>query len=147
MNIIKIRKFLNDDFYNTAFNNLQKALIETRTVDNSSTSTGTTISNSYACGNTQDNMFLLSFIEVHNNDYGFTNDSARIAQGSEYAKCQGLYVYDNNSPWWLRSPDYQSGMYACRVTTRGNVLDSGVATDAVEKTSYGVRPACWINLP
>ena len=81
-----IRKFLNDNFYNTAFNDLQKELIEITEVDNSASSTASS-SNGYACNNTNDKMFLLSYKEV--TTY-YTSDSARTAKGSDYAKCQGL---------------------------------------------------------
>ena len=136
----EIRKFLNEDFYNTAFIDLEKDLIQTTTVDNSASSTSNS-SNSFACVDTEDNMFLLSYSEATNSDYGFTNNSARQAQGSDYAKCQGLYAYtNNNSMWWLRSPLYFNPACAYRVTV------DGIYESSIDYTDLGVRPACWINL-
>ena len=134
-----IRKFLNDNFYNTAFNELQKALIETTTVDNSAASTAQS-SNSYACNNTNDKMFLLSYNEA--TTY-YTSSIARQAKGSDYAKCQGLYVGSatRNSDWWLRSPNNNNANNGYRVDDGGFIFNS-----FVNFTGTGVRPACWINL-
>lgn len=139
-----IRKFLNDNFYNTAFNDLQKTLIEETTVDNSASSTGYS-SNSYACNNTKDKLFLLSYSEATSSAYGLNSNSARQAKGSDYAKCQGLYVYSSTgySCWWLRSPDYQYAYYAYFVNDEGKV-DNYYGTVGI--AYRGVRPAFWINL-
>ena len=136
-----IRKFLNDNFYNTAFNDLQKALIEATIVDNSASSTEYS-SNSYACNNTNDKMFLLSNEEVEN----YTSSTERMAKGTDYAKSQGLFVstsssYLGNSYWWLRSPDSSDAYDASNVNSGGDV-----ESYAVRSTDDGVRPACWIIL-
>ena len=138
-----IRKFLNDTFYNTAFNELQKALIETTTVDNSAASTADS-SNSYVCNNTNDKMFLLSYKEA--TTY-YTDSTARQAKGSDYAKCQGLVVHNSNdfangnSSWWLRSPGNDYADRAYYVEIFGNL-----GCYYVSNAFHGVRPACWIIL-
>ena len=140
-----IRKFLNDDFYNTAFTTLQNTIIEETTVDNSASTTGSS-SNIYECNNTNDKIFLLSFSEATSSTYGLNTTTSRQAMGSDYAKCQGLYVSKLGSDlgysrWWLRSPYYQyaDGTYY--------VVESGY-TDFyyVYGTDFGIRPACWIKL-
>ena len=132
-----IRKFLNDNFYNTTFNDFQKALIETTTVDNSASST-TSSSYENACNNTSDKMFLLSYKEA--TTY-YSSETARTAKGSDYAKCQGLAVpfSDGNSSWRLRSPYSKYDVYFVRCD--GKFIDTSATN-----TSSGVRPACWINL-
>lgn len=133
-----IRKFLNDNFYNTAFNDLEKSIIETTNVDNSASSTGYS-SNSYACNNTNDKMFLLSYKEA--TTY-FSSYTARKAKGTDYAKCQGLYVNSSSySYWWLRSPSSYDASIAQHVNHGGGISDFHVLS-----TDYGVRPACYINL-
>ncbi|MCR5349687.1 MAG: DUF6273 domain-containing protein [Acholeplasmatales bacterium] len=131
-----IRKFLNDNFYNMAFNDLQKALIETTTVDNSAASTGQS-SNSYECNNTNDKMFLLSYKEA--TKY-YTSTIARRAGGSDYAKCQGLWE-NGFSFWWLRSPYGNYAHEAYYVDDKGVVGRLNVFF-----TCVGVRPTCWITL-
>ena len=143
-----IRKFLNDNFYNTAFNDLQKALIEETTVDNSASSTGSS-SNSYACNNTKDKLFLLSCSEVTSSTYGLNSSTARQAKGSDYAKCQGLAVsisssYLGYSSWWLRSP--YSPLYNKPYIAYDVLSDGSISFNSVFNNYYGVRPACWIKL-
>jgi hypothetical protein len=143
-----IRKFLKENFYNTAFNDLQKALIAYTDVDNSVTSTGQS-SNSYVCDNCFfEKMFLLSYKEA--TTY-YTSTYARQAEGTDYAECQGLSVFrttgynasisDGYSKWWLRSP---SGNYAIKALGVGTAGDS--SNYNVDSTEIGVRPACYLNL-
>ena len=136
-----IRAWLNDTFYNTAFNDLQKAIIQTTEVDNSATSTGYS-SNPYACENTYDRIFLMSYVEAST---WFTSAAARQRQGSDYAKCQGLYVstsssYAGNSCLWLRSPNYDS--YSARYVNYYGYFDYNYVYD----TNGGVLPALVIEL-
>ena len=131
-----IRSWLNETFYETAFNSLERIIIETTIVDNSASSTGYS-SNSYACGNTSDKLFLLSYEEA--TTY-YSSDRARKAEGTDYAKSQGLYV-NNTSPYWLRSPYDDRGYGARDVSSVGSFNNY-----IVYYTNHGVRPACWINL-
>nr|MCR5350815.1 DUF6273 domain-containing protein [Acholeplasmatales bacterium] len=136
-----IRKWLNDNFYNTAFNDLQKNSIEATEVDNSASSTGDS-SNPYVCNNTKDKIFLLSCKEV--TTY-YNSDSKRQAKGTDYAKCQNLKVsYESstlgNSYWWLRSPYHTYSFGAYKIE-----WDGGIDFTNVSYTSCGIRPACYIN--
>ena len=155
-----IRKWLNDTFYNTAFTNLQKQLIVLTTVDNSARSTNPNNSatafnsgtNTYACANTQDYIFLLSEQEVTNSDYGFNSsysnyDTARQKKNTDYAKSQGVWTntssgYVGNGHWWLRSPIYNLSYSARGVKSRGDADRNGGVIDAY----IGVVPALKIRL-
>lgn len=146
-----LREWLNDEFYNSAFNAAEKELIKTTRCSD----------NGEGTPDTEDNVFLLSvdeikaFSEIHGKEL-------RRAVGTEFAKMKkhdgcSLYVYDKTdkdnyiikdgeevgcSWWWLRTqgnkpsraffvgPSYSIRSYA-------NV---SVARD-------GVRPAMVINLP
>ena len=134
-----IRKWLNDNFYNIAFNDLQKDLIETTKVDNSASSIGN-ISNEYVCNNTNDKMFLLSNKEA--TTY-YTSDEERQTKGTDYAKCQGLSIDSStgNSLWWLRSPYNNVAPIARNANAGGDVSRSGIGN-----ANRGIRPACYINL-
>lgn len=147
----EIRAWLNGTFYETAFDDLQKALVNTVTVDNSVASTGYS-PNPYACENTSDKVFLLSYKEVTNADYGFsssghTSDTARQMTVSDYARATGAYMstssYYGNGCWWLRSPSYSSSSDARGVYRDGGVYDSG---GSVYDTDLGVVPALQIRL-
>jgi hypothetical protein len=138
-----IRSWLNDTFYNTSFNAAEKARILTTTVDNSVASTGYS-TNQYACANTSDKVFLLSYAEATSATYGLNTDASRQLQPSAYAQSQGVYTStsDGNSYWWLRSPNGGNDGYDARgVSSDGNVDDYNVSS-----TYYGVVPALWISL-
>ncbi len=145
-----IRAWLNDNFYNTAFNNLQKEIIKTTTVDNGVESTGYT-SNQNACENTNDKIFLLSAEEVTTEEYGFSSDYmaydiARQKQNTDYAKVQGCFTdedvsYNGNGLWWLRSPnDYSS--YSARFV---NVVGDFNIYEVI-RADMGIVPALRIQL-
>ena len=141
-----IRAWLTETFYETAFDEYAKAIIETTTVDNSASSTASN-SNSYACENTQDKVFLLSWKEVLNTSYGFsasflTYDTARQLKCTDYAKSQGVYVTSYGTGWWLRSPNNQYSNHASYVD------DDGQASVGHEVyiASGGVVPALRIRL-
>ena len=100
---------------------------------------------------TPDMIFLLSYYDAINNDYGFSTDyikydDARFAKNTEYAKAAGARTesggsYDGNGDWWLRSPGVGSD-FAMIVVDRGDVNRYGY--DVYE--SSGVRPALHLNL-
>lgn len=145
-----IRKWLNETFYNTAFNDLQKAIIGMTSVDNSARSTNPFDNatqwnkgeNEYACENTLDKIFLLSEYEVTNPTYGFTGSAL---MSSDYAKSQGCYQerdYNGSCRWWLRSPYYDNYNYARRVGYDGRSIN----IESVGYTGNGIVPAMWITL-
>lgn len=145
-----IRKWLNETFYNTAFNDLHKAIIGMTSVDNSARSTNPFDNatqwnkgkNEYACENTLDKIFLLSEYEVTNPAYGFTGSTL---MSSDYAKSQGCYQdsdYNGGCRWWLRSPYYDSYNYARCVNYDGR----SNSIEAVSYTCNGIVPALWITL-
>ena len=148
-----IRKWLNNNFYNTAFTDNEKKEITTTTINNDGvlTSLGTSGYEKLDSKETKDKIFLMSYNEVRNGKYGFSSDSydydgARRAKSSDYAQSQGLYVYrdsnkinNGNSCWLLRSPGNYS-LSSCIVDTLGTShqsCDVGI--------TYGVRPALRFN--
>jgi len=133
----------NYSFYDTAFSDTEKNKILTTTVDNSVASTGDD-SNPYACEDTSDKLFLLSYKEIMDGRYGFVSNSDRVRKGSDYAKSQGLYESVGNSYYWLRSPrDYYHDVYDARRVYDGGSVDYN---DYVDSTNNGVSPALWVNL-
>ena len=141
-----IRAWLNGTFYDGAFTASEKNAIIATTLDNSAYSEEYS---QYDSNSTTDKVWLLSYDEAHNADYGFdtehwSDSETRMAQGSAYALCQGLWKYIPNgcSFWRLRSAgDYY--YYACCVDSDGYVSDDN---HDVSKLSDGVRPALNIHL-
>lgn len=136
-----IRAYLNTEFYQKAFTETQKNMILTTIVDNSVTSTGNS-SHSYKCENTNDKVFALSNSEATNADYGF-DDKTRKAYGSDFAKANGLFVFNNGSSWWLRSPYFYYGDAADE--SRGVNYGGGIGFYYVNFAHIGVRPALNVS--
>ena len=88
-----LRKWLNNDFINSAFGDAEKAIIPTVTV-----SADKHPSDSTNHGNaTQDKVFLLSITEA--NKY-FSSSTARQCKPTAYAKKNGAYVNSDNGNCW-----------------------------------------------
>ncbi len=140
-----LRNWLNNDFYNTAFSLSQQEIILTDELDNSAYKESYS---AYDSASTKDKKCLLSFADATNAAYGFdaerySYDTARKGRGSDYAKCQGLYVdtSDGYSRWWLRSAGFYSDL-ACSVEYDGWVSDEYYGAS---NTNFGVRPALNLN--
>ncbi len=144
-----IRAWLSDNFYNTAFVDIQKDLIATTTVDNSVASTGYE-TNINVCEDTQDKVFLLSRAQVNDQAYGLGRKQL-LKIPTAYAKALGVYTIDSyhlskgSSTWWLRSPYYDNDSrlgYSCLVHPNGDTNGIGASYTMY----YGVVPALWITL-
>lgn len=137
-----IRKWFNDDLFNTAFNSLQQGQIN-----------DVSLNRGYDAA---DKAFLLDVDDVCNLDYGFmvdvdssygesyaACDPMRRIKTSDYAKSQGLYTraeYDNCAAWWTFSTAGDNDI--------GGVWADGslnMVTD-VNDSSVGVCPAMSVNL-
>lgn len=137
-----IREWLNNNFYTIAFSNSQQNIIEYTALDNSA------YSNSYSeydSETTNDKIYLLSWNDITNTNYGFSssigNDTERKAQGTSYAKCQGLSVTaDGYSPWRLRT----AGSFTDDTCRIGNNGAASFFCDSVI-TYCGVRPVLNLN--
>jgi hypothetical protein len=111
-----VREWLNADFYNSAFSD--NAYIQTTEVDNSPSTTGET-ENSYACENTFDKVYLLSYLDYMNADYGFSTSKdespTRILQPTDYATACGAATFASES----ETDDKNVGMFMTRSITGG----------------------------
>ena len=131
-----IRKWLNNEFYTTAFNKTEKAKIQASLIKNEDNSEyGTSGGN-----DTEDKVFLLSEKEA---ETLFSDEEERIAKATEYATKSGVYVNEEKAAcWWLRSPGYDSDD-AAEVDGSGWVGGDG---SSVYYDYDGVRPALHLNL-
>ncbi len=144
-----VRKWLNTDFYNSAFA-LNNSHIKTTNVDNSA---ATTISdtNTYICEDTQDKVFLPSYKDYTNGSYGFykamgatetryskTTDWTR-ARGVSLATQTGEYAY--NGYYWTRSPDSERPSFVCYAS-----YDGWLKHDYIHSDWQTYRPALTIKI-
>lgn len=137
-----LRKWLNNDFINSAFSDDEKVKIPTVTVSaDKNPKYNTNPGNA-----TKDKVFLLSIVET---EKYFTSDEARKCVPTEYAISNGAYTSDSYTKggkatccWWLRSPgDTRSS--AASVSNVGSVISYGCHVHYVDRS---VRPAMWITI-
>lgn len=145
-----LRNWLNSEFYNMAFNEGEKKVIMTSTLENPDNEHyGTSGGNI-----TKDNIFCLSADEA---DRYFTKDEERATKPTEYAVNRGVYVtkaedvgvssvqgYIGNCCWWLRSPG-DVCINAMFVFDGGAIPFWRWGQPAVNN-NVSVRPALWIKL-
>lgn len=153
-----LRKWLNNEFYNTAFNSSEQAAIKTVKV----------IDESYYeedIKTTLDKIFLLSLDELMDEEYGFDGPSCGVPDESEtrgckptiYTQDKGCYTwyadkndedyndgdeqYNGNCYWWLRwHGNLEDSLSFCEPS--GHIFGSLSNLGCEE----GVRPALKINL-
>ena len=134
-----LRKWLNEEFINTAFSESEKAKILTEKVLAHKNPNYSTV----AGNSTNDKVFLLSITEA--NKY-FDSDNERQCKPTQYAIANGagVGVSNGNCYWWLRSPGISEDR-ACYVGAAGGVASSGKGGD-VDLGDISVRPAMWIDI-
>lgn len=143
----EIRNWLNGDFYNTAFY-LGSSNIVVTEVDNSAATTGVD-PNQYATENTFDNVYLLSYKDYLNADYGFATsvdfDSSRECKVTDFGcanYAQFSFYYAYNGYYWTRSPYTYSNTTVRWVYHNGDLNACNYSTESC----VGVRPAITIKL-
>lgn len=131
-----IRKWLNNDFYNTAFNDDEKnkiVLTQNTALLNPNHQDNTDIGS-----DTEDNVFLLSYQEV--SKY-FSNENDRLLKPTQYAISKGCYTNTSgNVAWWTRS----AGLTETSPEYLASAGDFGIRQHQVNETIIGTRPAIWI---
>lgn len=143
-----LRRWLNTDFYNTAFEDTEKDLIVQVTNENPDGTTfweslGRTVESSNGGNDTQDNVFLLSLYEAQ--EYLGLIDDANLdcsCTATAYADSRDTYSPGGKCWWWLRTPGSESSHVAV-------VNDSEKALSEFVYHEYkqppAVRPAIWIG--
>lgn len=147
-----IRQWLNNDFYNTAFNTTEKEQILTTCCSN----------NGINSPDTQDKVFLLSAAELLLLTDASDGPSGRKAIGTPFARLKkpdgcSLYVYDKAvekdyfidqeerkgcSWWWTRTQQHESAARATFVGPRSSIRNYA----RVDLHRDGVRPALKIKV-
>ena len=131
-------------FFATAFA-FGNDYVQTTNVDNSAATTRT-VPNKYASSNTNDKVFLLSYQDYLNPNYGFSENTtsceARKCKVTDWARARGGYFDDNGyGEYWTRSP-HASGanpVWVEYVDYNGNI-----SFQYCSRASTCIRPAMKI---
>lgn len=131
-----LRKWLNEDFFDTAFTKEEQDCIMAVTNENPEHERAQTSSGR----STIDRVFILSREESQEL---FTTYASRKAAPTNYAVARGAYKNKNNLMgwWWLRTTSYMLD-HVTYVTSGGDVSSSG---REVTRQDAGVRPVIWLN--
>ena len=126
-----LRKWMNEDFYHTAFSNEEKSIILKSSIFTERS------------GKTSDNVFLLSREQTQTY---FHSDNARCCKPTEYAKGNGVYPSTNpncvgNCWWWIRTSS-GNPKHACFIAYDGSARNYTYVMD----DSPGIRPAINISV-
>ena len=137
-----LRTWLNKDFYEEAFDSVERGMIQKTTVK----AEENPWFGSDPGSDTKDNVFLLSINEAVKY---FKNDNARKAYPTMYTD---YYSYINNKTceWWLRTPGMRGVSY---VEESGFIWEDGMtfgggvdgAVGQLSDEYLGIRPAIWIK--
>ena len=133
-----LRKWLNNDFYNTAFSENEKSLIKDTIM--------VTDNHADYITETQDKVFLLDIDQA--NSYLGSNEE-RMCKPTAYAIDQGAYHDSSNGNcwWWLRSPVTNSQTSAAYIYSDGIVSEDGCYVGSRLDNCYGtIRPVMWVKL-
>ncbi|MBQ0083162.1 MAG: hypothetical protein KBS52_00125 [Clostridiales bacterium] len=139
-----LRKWLNDTFYNTAFDDAQKASIMTKKLTNPTTQFSKRKVNGGK--DTNDNVFLLSINE--GNSYCVPREKYYLSKATAYAKAQGVYANAETSYcwWWLRSPGADTTVASSANINEYTTEGFNKINGRVDTKNYGVRPCVWVDL-
>lgn len=145
-----LRRWLNNTFINTAFNQEERDIILTTHLTNPDNPDFDVDGGN----DTDDRIFLLSYEEAV---YYFPSQNSRKCQPTAYCLAQGCYdpvKYaqehgEDCDPeavgytwWWLRTPGIDAE-HACNVVSKGTASSYGGYQTSNEGT---IRPAMWIQL-
>ena len=125
-----LRTWLNDDFYNAAFNEGEKMFIKETALENAED---------------EDKVFLLSSNEAMSL---FSGDDSRKTSNTEYAVRNTDPYYKKFCFWWLRSRSSdRSTEIADIVDGSGGMIDVGFMEPAASFVDeyHSVRPVIWVN--
>ena len=132
-----VKNYKSKGFIDIAFTEEERKFINETLVDNSSSTTKTE-TNKYACNNTLDKVYLLSYQDVYKY---FTSDDERQAKVTDYSEATGVYQYNENGDFWLHSPCDNYSYYAYYISDYGDISNYYVSD-----SSTGARPVIEITI-
>ena len=156
-----LRSWLNNEFYNSAFNNNEQNYITTAYLTNEDNP----VSGTYGGNNTYDKVFLLSLAEATTyfssnkpmySSGTYLSDSKRAAKDTEYVKAKGKanddVLYYCEGLWWLRTPGEEGSNYQGlggpdTICVSPDGFINGIIGCRVQVINGGIRPAIWVKLP
>ena len=129
-----IRRWLNNEFYNTAFNYDEQRLMDLGKNHNQ----GGYYTPDRA--KTYDMVWLMNLKEI--SAYFGSSDKSRICYSTEYARVNGVYTGQYGSSWWWTRTPGENTYHAAYVGNLGNIDYKG---NPVNWTGGGIRPVILVS--
>ena len=131
-----LRKWLNNDFLNTAFDTDQQSMIKDSLVK----ADANPYHNTSPGNDTTDKVFLLSLNEVREySDYCL--GSGALCEYTAYSKSIDDHYDDGYCAWWLRTPGGNT-YDAVIVNSEGEIREFGFKVES----DFMIRPVIWLSL-
>ena len=130
-----LRTWLNKEFYKAVFSTREQgSILETKVITPDHSYFGTE-----GGDDTMDKVFLLSLDEVNSSEYGFTNQSSKVASSTDYAEAKEPKY--GVCGWWLRSPGSDCTLF---LYVR---YDGAIETEGwfINERGIAIRPVFNIN--
>ena len=129
-----IRQWLNNDFYNTAFNYDEQRLMELGKNHNQGGYYTPDRNNTY------DMVWLMNLKEI--SAYFGSSDKSRICYPTVYARASGVYTGQYGSSWWWTRTPGENTYHTAYVGNLGNIDYKG---NPVNWTGGGIRPVILVS--
>ena len=136
-----LRKWLNEDFFNSAFRPGEQS----RIVEVINTNPDNPVSGTKGGKDTLDRIFLFGIDDANRYMDIIDNNNSKV---TSFARSKGVTAEDNGYFFWLlRSPGYSKGT-AAGADSHGNIYYKEKYDGGTDKTSEaaGIRPAMWVTL-
>ncbi|MBQ6235167.1 MAG: leucine-rich repeat domain-containing protein [Clostridia bacterium] len=145
-----LRAWLNDTFFNNAFNSDEQARIQlVQLVNHENHYPGKDNKHTPGGNATNDRVFLLSMDELKEYEKTKATGGFYACKPTVYAEKQDVFINSETGycNWWLRTPGFDSQM-AALVNSHFDSSNSIVSNtgSTVNGKKQGVRPAMWITL-
>ena len=143
-----IREWLNNNFYNQAFTDEERAMINL--TENINECPNSYLLDYEQAGTSEDYVFLPSYQDTINRNYGFLSSpiahESRVSQATNFASANGLvnHIYNGSytNVWLIRNAYEFVREYASNVSEDGKVTDYFFP----ESPNTGIRPMMNITL-
>lgn len=117
-----LRRWLNNEFYQSAFKKHERQAVE--------------------LNENMDSVFLLTYDDANNQLYGLSDAVKKVAKNTDYVtSVSGVFRKDRADFWWLSSTG-ETADKAMLVGDNGTIYENGIYVDS---TYIGVRPAIRID--
>jgi hypothetical protein len=144
-----IRDWLNSSFISWAFTSEEQSKLVAQTLDNKNSSYDAESTYAASQNNTTDKVYLLSYKDLYNSNYGFPdvtnanhtslNDATVCKEGTAYSHSQGARAsVQAAGSWWMLRTAGGKSFSVCGISKYGDITKSNTVTYPVTAATDGI---------